>query len=241
MSNAYYILFLFSIIMRNKSWIIHISSLVEFLVAMGFAWRWADIVQNPKWKGLTWGLIPLHSSGITACTYHLFYNQLYLLVPLQAFLTCVGNTTAAFAAYRIAVSNGWMVDPDNAFVKNIPFLNQFQFIQNNALDYDIVDMDDSSSLEKKTKVSNIVVENSSLIGFEDLGDALAEDNDYTFLVKLFTGCALASYGIKYGELFFDFPSEASLGLGLSIIFIPSLLNALKWYKRSLDPTFEGWF
>ena len=32
------------------TWIIHISSLVEFLVAMGFAWRWADVVNNPKWK-----------------------------------------------------------------------------------------------------------------------------------------------------------------------------------------------
>ena len=53
-------------------WIIHVSSLVEFLVAMGFCWRWADVVGNPTWKGLTWGLLPLHSSGITACTYHLF-------------------------------------------------------------------------------------------------------------------------------------------------------------------------
>ena len=79
-------------------WIIHVSSLVEFLVAMGFCWRWADVVDNPKWKGLTWGLLPLHSSGITACTYHLFYNQIPILVPLQALLTCVGNTTAAWAA-----------------------------------------------------------------------------------------------------------------------------------------------
>ena len=65
------------------TWIIHISSLVEFLVAMGFAWRWADVTSNPRWKGLTWGLLPLHSSGITACTYHLFYNQIAVLVPLQ--------------------------------------------------------------------------------------------------------------------------------------------------------------
>lgn len=58
------------------TWIIHVSSLVEFLVAMGFAWRWADVVENPTWKGLTWGLLPLHSSGITACTYHLFFNRI---------------------------------------------------------------------------------------------------------------------------------------------------------------------
>ena len=65
------------------TWIIHISSLVEFLVAMGFAWRWADVTENPTWKGLTWGLLPLHSSGITACTYHLFFNR----IP-STFISC---------------------------------------------------------------------------------------------------------------------------------------------------------
>ena len=83
------------------TWIIHVSSLVEFLVAMGFCWRWADLVKNPTWKSLTWGLLPLHSSGITACVSHLFYNQIALLVPLQAFLTCVGNTTVAYAAFTL--------------------------------------------------------------------------------------------------------------------------------------------
>lgn len=214
------------------SWIIHISSLVEFLVAMGFAWRWGDIVQNPKWKGLTWGLIPLHSSGITACTYHLFYNQIPVLVPLQAFLTCVGNTTAAYAAYRIAISNGWKV-PD-VFADKLGFLNGDSDSSSNSNDANLVPV--------TTNVDDTKVEESaSLIGFEDLGDALKDDKDYTFLIKLFAGCAVASYAIKYGELLFDFPFDANLGLGLSIIIIPSLLNAFKWYKRSLDPTFEGWF
>lgn len=84
-------------------------------------------------------------------------------------------------------------------------------------------------------------EGSSLIGFEDLGDALAKDNDYSFLIKLFGGCAVASYAIKYIPLFFDFPFSPNFLLSLSVILIPSLLNAFKWYKRSLDPTFEGWF
>lgn len=204
-------------------WIIHVSSLVEFLVAMGFAWRWADIVKNPRWKGLTWGLIPLHSSGITACTYHLFYNSIPVMVPLQAFLTCVGNTTAAYAAYRIAISNGWQTENEM-----LQFLNG--------------DSDCAEGVKKEKITSSIEIkESESLIGFEDLGDALANDTDYTFLIKLFAGCAVASYGIKYGELLFDFPFDANLILGLSIIFIPSLLNAFKWYKRSLDPTFEGWF
>jgi len=86
-----------------------------------------------------------------------------------------------------------------------------------------------------------VKEFSSLIGFEDLGDALAEDNDYTFLLKLFGGCALLSYVVKYGELFFDFPFDPSLELGVALVALPSGLNAFKWYKRSKDPSFEGWF
>jgi len=204
-------------------WIIHISSLVEFLVAMGFAWRWGDIVNNQKWKGLTWGLLPLHTSGITACTYHLFYNAIPSLVPLQALLTCVGNTTAAFAAYRIAISNGW-----TSPIKQLSFLNSSS-------------TDTDTAMIKQNDSETKAMENSSLIGFEDLGDALAQDNDYIFLVKLFAGCAVASYTIKYGELIFNFPFDANLGLGLAVITVPSMLNAFKWYKRSSDPNFEGWF
>jgi len=203
-------------------WIIHVSSLVEFLVAMGFAWRWADISGNPKWKGLTWGLLPLHSSGITACTYHLFYNSVPVLVPIQAFLTCVGNTSAAYAAYRIAISNGW-----EAPIEQLSFLSS----KSGA----VMNEDDQLVVSGNTR------ESSSLIGFEDLGDALAKDTDYSFLIKLFGGCAVASYAIKYIPLFFDFPFSASFLLSFSVIVIPSLLNAFKWYKRSLDPTFEGWF
>ena len=47
-------------------WVIHWTSLVEFLVAMGFAWRYADVSGKPRWRGLTWGMIPSHSSGASA-------------------------------------------------------------------------------------------------------------------------------------------------------------------------------
>lgn len=137
-------------------------------------------------------------------------------MPLQAFLTCVGNCTAAWASYRIAVSNGWkapwMKDNDNDTVTSLT---------------------SSESTQQE--------ESQSLIGFEDLGDALANDNDYTFLLKLFLGCTLASYTVKYGEVLFDFPFEPSVELGFLVVFVPSALNAFKWYKRSQDPTFEGWF
>lgn len=86
------------------TWIIHLSSLVEWLVAMGLVWKYAEVTGNQKWKGLTWGMLPLHTSGICACTYHFFYNapQLNILVALQAALTCFGNATMAAAAFRIS-------------------------------------------------------------------------------------------------------------------------------------------
>lgn len=213
-------------------WIIHVSSLVEFLVAMGFVWRWADVVGNPTWKGLTWGLLPLHSSGITACTYHLFYNRVPVLVPIQALLTCVGNTTAAYAAYRVAKSNGWRV-PAEKWGAAGDVLRP------------LLDGSSSSEEERDAAATKEAVAprgaGTQLVGFEDLGDALANDNDYTFLVKLFVGCAVASYAIKYGETFFDFPYDADVGTALAFVLVPSLLNAYKWRRRSEDPSFEGWF
>jgi threonine/homoserine/homoserine lactone efflux protein len=73
------------------------------LVAMGLVWQYADVCGNQKWKGLTWGMLPLHTSGICACTYHLFYNShnVESLVALQALLTLIGNFTLWWAAYRI--------------------------------------------------------------------------------------------------------------------------------------------
>lgn len=212
------------------TWIIHISSLVEFLVAMGFCWRWGDVVKNPTWKGLTWGLLPLHSSGITACTYHLFYNHIPVLVPIQAFLTCVGNTTAAYAALRIALSNGWKVPEPLAFLD--VYATSLRVVPTAAI---------ASVSSLGQQATQLPFEAPSLVGFEDLGETLQDDNDYYFLLKLFAGCAVASYAIKYGELGFDFPFEANTYLGLTFIAVPSALNAFKWWKRSQDPTFEGWF
>jgi hypothetical protein len=209
------------------TWIIHVSSLVEFLVAMGFCWRWADAVQNPKWKGLTWGLLPLHASGITACVSHFMYNQIAVLVPLQAFLTCLGNMTAAYAAYRIARSNGWQPNFELPFVEWIPAQR--------------IALTSTTAVATTVDEADARVELPSPMGFEDLGDALAGDSDVTFLLKLFVGCALFSYLIKYGELFFDSPFEPSLSLSMAFIAIPSALNAYKWNRRSKDPSFEGWF
>jgi len=97
------------------TWAIHFSSVFEFLFAMDIIWNYAKTTGNEKWKGLTWGMLPLHASGIAACTYHFFYNtsSLQSLVTTQAGLTCLGNITLAIAAYRIALSNGWSLSELN--------------------------------------------------------------------------------------------------------------------------------
>lgn len=89
------------------TWIIHISSLLEWLAAMGLAWEYGNVTGRASWKGLVWAMLPLHTSGICACTYHLFYNAPSLngLVALQAGLTCAGNTAMALATWRIANSS----------------------------------------------------------------------------------------------------------------------------------------
>ena len=99
------------------TWAIHFSSVIEYLIAMNLVWKYAEVTGNEKWKGLTWGMLPLHASGICACTYHFFYNpsMLQFLVSMQAGFTLLGNLTCAIAAFRIARSNGWNLDEVNPF------------------------------------------------------------------------------------------------------------------------------
>lgn len=54
------------------TWVIHVSSLIEWLVAMGLVWKYADYSNNPRWKGLTWGMLPLHTRYLFALFLVLF-------------------------------------------------------------------------------------------------------------------------------------------------------------------------
>lgn len=85
------------------TWVIHASSLIEWLVAMSLIWNYADVKKRPSYKGLTWGMVTSHASGLAACTFHVFYNSpaLNSVVALQAGLTCLGNATMGIAAYRM--------------------------------------------------------------------------------------------------------------------------------------------
>eukprot|EP00520_Triparma_pacifica_P020246 CAMPEP_0118670002 /NCGR_PEP_ID=MMETSP0785-20121206/21208_1 /TAXON_ID=91992 /ORGANISM="Bolidomonas pacifica, Strain CCMP 1866" /LENGTH=271 /DNA_ID=CAMNT_0006564735 /DNA_START=571 /DNA_END=1383 /DNA_ORIENTATION=- len=81
------------------TWAIHFSSVFEWLFAMQVIWNFAEVTNNEKWKGMTWGMLPLHASGIAACTYHFFYNDssLQWMVSTQAGLTLLGNITCMIA------------------------------------------------------------------------------------------------------------------------------------------------
>jgi hypothetical protein len=91
------------------TWIVHWSSVCEFILAMKLATVYAEKTGDEKWNGVAWGMLPSHASGVCACTYHLFYNQAALawLVTAQAGLTALGNTTLFIAALRLALGNGW--------------------------------------------------------------------------------------------------------------------------------------
>ena len=85
------------------TWVIHISSVLEWVVAIWLIWRYSEISQNPTWRALSWGMLPALISAMCACTWHLFDNapQLAWLVTLQATMTLVGNCTLCLAAWWI--------------------------------------------------------------------------------------------------------------------------------------------
>ena len=141
------------------TWAIHCSSVIEFLFAMDITWKFAQTTGNEKWKGLTWGMLPLHASGICACTYHFFYNpsSLQFLVELQAFFTLLGNITVAIAAYRIAASNGWSFRELNPFPKSEASQEGIAIDEAMALPYNVVETSESELLLAAKLVALTVV------------------------------------------------------------------------------------
>ena len=95
------------------TWAVHVSSVTEWTAAMGLVWAYAEHSGNQKWKGLTWAMAPFLASGLSACTFHTFYNNYDVgaLVPLQALLTLTGNSACAFAAYRIWAEGKQLGEP----------------------------------------------------------------------------------------------------------------------------------
>lgn len=83
------------------TWIIHILSVFEWMVAIGLVWIYADVSQNHAWKGVSIAMLPALVSAICVCTWHWFDNDpaLAWLGMVQATMTCLGNCTLALAAW----------------------------------------------------------------------------------------------------------------------------------------------
>ena len=196
------------------TWVIHLSSLLEWLVAMGLVWRLGAVTGNPTWKGLTWAMIPSHSSGVCACVYHLFYNapSLQFVVTLQALLTLVGNCTLAFAAWRLAESNGWTFA--------LPSFGQS------------ADAADAVGYDAPTPAPPAVAESAGAMAVDGSGGG-AEG-----LLVILAWSIVGSYVVKYGEtllpLFNDADSVAVPVVATLLIVAASSFNVWKWQQRSQE-------
>jgi len=232
------------------TWIIHVSSLIEWLVAMGLIWEYADVSGNQAYKGLTWGMVPCHASGIAACTFHVFYNApvLSAVVATQAGLTVVGNATCAFAAYRMAKAAGANVA--------MPWEEGFEgfFVSKRDDDKSRRDVAEKSSGVARGEAFDETGEpglfagasawrakttmSDGLFGWEDLSTAWSRDSDAVLIAKLFLVSTGVSAAVKWGSLGVDFPFEPSVSLAFLMIFAPTALNVLKWNQISADERAE---
>ncbi|WP_017315121.1 DUF2499 domain-containing protein [Mastigocladopsis repens] len=85
------------------TWIIHISSVIEWIAAIWLIWKYGEVTANHAWWALSFAMLPALVSAMCACTWHYFDNpeSLEWMVTLQAAMTLVGNFTLWAAAVLI--------------------------------------------------------------------------------------------------------------------------------------------
>jgi hypothetical protein len=85
------------------TWWIHITSVLEWLLAILVVQAYGRQRRESGWRWLSLAMVPALISAMAACTWHLFDNtaQLHGLVVLQAGLTFVGNACLAGAAWLL--------------------------------------------------------------------------------------------------------------------------------------------
>jgi len=85
------------------TWWIHITSVLEWALAMVAIQRWGQQRGERAWSWLSLAMLPALVSAMCACTWHLFDNAAELkgLVVVQAGTTAAGNLTMALAAWNL--------------------------------------------------------------------------------------------------------------------------------------------
>lgn len=186
------------------TWIVHASSLLEWLAAMALVWEYAEATGRPQWKGLVWAMLPLHTSGICACTYHLFYNAPALngVVALQAGLTCFGNVLMAFAVWRIVQASAAAGTGKEELQQQ-----KDQVVQ--LADTGADGQGSKAQLKLDSQLSNGV-----------------------YYGRLAVGTVALSAAVKWGSLAVDWPFNPTLAGAAALITAPTALNMVKWAVRS---------
>lgn len=230
------------------TWLVHSSSLLEWLVAMKLIWEHSETSLNPRWKGMTLAMIPSHvsarsiystpltlvvhilslekTSGICACTYHLFFNSPVLnwIVALQAGLTFFGNRWVN----QIHIPHTFSLGP----VKHMHVLSAMALAAYRIFKYED-DLKSASAMQPDilSNDANIDLQVSTI---EEGANKLVplQEGDITFTTDIFIKSLVVAVAVKYGELWVDFPFDPSAPVAAAIIALPTVTNILKWAERS---------
>jgi hypothetical protein len=188
------------------TWVIHASSLLEWLVSMGLVWRIGIASGNPRWKGMTWAMIPSHSSGVCACVYHIFYNAPQFVVLAQSALTLLGNTTLAVAAYRVAASNGWK--------------------------FSLPTLPGGGEANQEATTGSGKGDEDEAEDSKPSGTPVEATDAATGILTVCAWAVLASYVVKYGGAAVPNIAEAPDIIPASLIILVTSFNVWKWNQRS---------
>jgi hypothetical protein len=85
------------------TWWIHITSVLEWVVAIVAVQAYGLHRGEPGWRWLALAMVPALASAMAACTWHLYDNPTALkgLVVIQAGFTGLGNLALAVAAWNL--------------------------------------------------------------------------------------------------------------------------------------------
>jgi hypothetical protein len=85
------------------TWWIHITSVLEWVVAIGAVQAYGVRRGEGGWRWLALAMVPALGSAMAACTWHLFDNSPSLkgLVVFQSALTTLGNLALAAATWNL--------------------------------------------------------------------------------------------------------------------------------------------
>ena len=167
-------------------------------------------------------MLPLHASGIAACTYHIFYNpsSLQFVVTSQAGLTLLGNITCAIAAYRIAVSNGWSLGELNPFPKSKTDPNGI-IIETNAAMPLVLTEKKESDVALAAKLAALTFGSAYVVKYGELGlDLPFEANGFAAVaivagIPAITAFNFYNKGKNEGGEGFSMPSFGGEGLSMA--------------------------